>query len=342
MELNSDTPTLGTVALHGNGLAVARCGDLLIDMGFKVQRVLWHPQLPSQARKKSRFLEYYGHRHRPVRWNLSSEAQDGGLSHDESRLSNVDIFIYDSLLPAETLDALREEVPVVCSLTPFGMSMSTCEDEYSEVFTEAVTGLMATNGYPSAPPRVAGFPIAAHLGAIAAATASLAALLQYRTSGKRVIVDAAWFDACMIVPGTFLGKRDLDPKVGNRHPSAAPWSSYSARDGEVVICCGDNGQWLRLLGAMDLPELATDSRFQNVESRVHNVASLDEVVQGWVSKHSVEEVVHLLWEARVPVADVLTPSAVLEKLIAEGYAEWSLDETGSLHLVPSPLVRIEG
>src|SRR5699024_6893872 len=69
-------------------------------------------------------------------------------------------------------------------------------------------------------------------------------------------------------------------RMGNAHPSIAPYETFHAADQSVALAVGTDGQFTRLCEVLGIPELATDDRFTNNPARVaHRVelrAALEE------------------------------------------------------------------
>ena len=57
---------------------------------------------------------------------------------------------------------------------------------------------------------------------------------------------------------------------GNRHPSIAPYESYAAADGDLIIAAANNKLFAGVCAALDRPDLLDDPRFvDNPTRRAH-------------------------------------------------------------------------
>jgi crotonobetainyl-CoA:carnitine CoA-transferase CaiB-like acyl-CoA transferase len=83
------------------------------------------------------------------------------------------------------------------------------------------------------------------------------------------------------------------------------WNSYAAKDGHVAVVALSEGQWRGLMMAIDNPDLATDTRFSDFLSRVHNAEAGTQVVAQWMARHTTEEIVTALRRQKVPCGPVL-------------------------------------
>ena len=94
----------------------------------------------------------------------------------------------------------------------------------------------------------------------------------------------------------YLTTGQVSRRMGNQHPSIAPYETLAAKDGRLVVCCGNEGQFRRLGGVLGVPSLADDPRFRTNADRVaHRVALVRQLekrlgtdtVDTWVEKLTV-------------------------------------------------------
>jgi crotonobetainyl-CoA:carnitine CoA-transferase CaiB-like acyl-CoA transferase len=58
--------------------------------------------------------------------------------------------------------------------------------------------------------------------------------------------------------------------LGNSHPSIEPFATYRARDGDLMICAGNDRQFRALVAELGIAELADDPAFSTNAARVEN------------------------------------------------------------------------
>jgi formyl-CoA transferase len=93
-------------------------------------------------------------------------------------------------------------------------------------------------------------------------------------------------------------------RLGNRHPSIAPYETLRCRDGLIAVACGTDDQFVRLAKALDLGWLADDPRFTTNADRVtHRVELVDEL-ESRLSFHDSKFWKQVLNDADVPVGVV--------------------------------------
>jgi CoA:oxalate CoA-transferase len=96
--------------------------------------------------------------------------------------------------------------------------------------------------------------------------------------------------------------------AGHKVRRIAPWNSYPARDGRVMICAYTDRQWDALKDLIGLD----DERFDDRLERIRLVEELDARVAEWTISRPKWEVAHLLQELGVPSSPVLQPLEVIE------------------------------
>jgi crotonobetainyl-CoA:carnitine CoA-transferase CaiB-like acyl-CoA transferase len=100
--------------------------------------------------------------------------------------------------------------------------------------------------------------------------------------------------------------------VGNGHDAIAPYGTYPAADGDVVIANLGERFWPKIARAIGRPELVDDDRFRTNADRLRNRRELDALIAAETRTRTVAE-----WEAAfgagdVPHAPVLSVGQVLD------------------------------
>jgi crotonobetainyl-CoA:carnitine CoA-transferase CaiB-like acyl-CoA transferase len=139
-------------------------------------------------------------------------------------------------------------------------------------------GLMSITGEPDgAPgggPMKVGVAITDLLTGMYAASAVLAALAWRERSGKGQHVDLALLDVQVAALANqaenFLVSGAAPRRLGNAHPNIVPYQSFAARDGQLVLAVGNDGQFARLCEVLGAPAVAADSRFATNAARVRH------------------------------------------------------------------------
>src|SRR5439155_2401797 len=103
------------------------------------------------------------------------------------------------------------------------------------------------------------------------AYAIAAALANVRAGAPGVHIDVPMFGCTLAIAALqtseyFVTGRN-PAKLGSAHPRNAPYQAFHAADGFFAIAAGNQGLWLKVLGVVDLPELAHDARFATTRDR---------------------------------------------------------------------------
>jgi crotonobetainyl-CoA:carnitine CoA-transferase CaiB-like acyl-CoA transferase len=199
---------------------------------------------------------------------------------------------------------------VICDITAFGNTGPRTGEALSEAQVQALAGLVDTTGIPGEPPVPIGVPVVGHATGTYAAAGVLAALRVKRLQGFGQRVDVAMFDSAFLSLNAFLagvltGQADDRSRLGNRHPTVAPWNLYETADGWIYICAGNQGQWERLCAAMGRAGLAP--QFATQGARIDGVEEIDAAIEAWTRTQGTAECVDRLGAAGVacgPIAPI--------------------------------------
>lgn len=207
--------------------------------------------------------------------------------------------------------ALRPGNPglVYCSITGFGRAEGAVLPGY-DLLVQAVGGLMSITGAPDGDPSKVGVALVDVLTGQNALTGILLALRERdRTGlGSRVDVDllGSLLAALTNQASSTLATGASPGRLGNAHPSIAPYELFRAADRELVVAVGNDRQFAAFAAVLNLPSLAADERFDTNEERVRHRAELRAVLEPVLSGRRAAEWVEAFAAARVPAGLVNT------------------------------------
>jgi formyl-CoA transferase len=139
---------------------------------------------------------------------------------------------------------------VYCSITGFGSGPGGELPGYDFV-VQALGGLMSITGPPDGEPTKVGVALVDVLTGKDAVIGILAALRERETSGRgqRVEVNllSSLLGSLVNQTSAFLTTGTSPGRMGNRHPSIAPYETLRCRDGLIAVACGNDAQFARLL-----------------------------------------------------------------------------------------------
>lgn len=292
---------------------------VLADFGAKVTKVerpgigdetrAWGP--PVDERGKATYFQ-------SVNRNKHSVALDLNSPEDRERLLELareaDVLI-ENFRPG-VLDRfglgyedLRGENPglVYCSLTGFGSGAGAELPGY-DLLIQAMGGLMSITGEPDGPPQKAGVALVDVIAGLFATVGILAALRHRDRSGEGQRVEVDLFSsllAALVNQGSaYTVAGSVAQRMGNSHPSIAPYDVYAASDGDIVLAVGNDAQFGRLCEVLGSPALAEDPRFVTNSDRVSNREALRRELEQRLSSATPATWAKRLADARVPAGEV--------------------------------------
>jgi formyl-CoA transferase/CoA:oxalate CoA-transferase len=111
--------------------------------------------------------------------------------------------------------------------------------------------------------------------------------------------------------GIYFATGRSAPRMGNRHPTIAPYETFAASDGDFVLAVGNDEQWRRFCAVARLDALASDPRFQTNQARVSNHDALRPPLAARLSERPRGEWIRELTAAGVPCGSVRDVAEVL-------------------------------
>ncbi|GAA0671601.1 CoA transferase [Kitasatospora atroaurantiaca] len=204
---------------------------------------------------------------------------------------------------------------VYCSVTGFGSGAGADRPGYDFV-VQALGGLMSITGDADGGPTKAGVALVDVLTGKDAAIGVLAALAERARTGRgcRVEVNllSSLLGSLVNQAQSYLETGRPPGRLGNRHPSIAPYETLRCRDGLLAVACGNDGQFARLAATLGAPLLAEDERFATNAARVGHreelVAALEKLLA---------EADSAVWQERLTAAGV---PAGMVGTVADGFA----------------------
>ncbi|EAR25766.1 hypothetical protein A20C1_07798 [marine actinobacterium PHSC20C1] len=206
-------------------------------------------------------------------------------------------------------DELAAENPalVYCSVTGFGTGDGAHLPGY-DLLVQAVGGLMSVTGDPESDPTKAGVALVDVLTG-QNAVVGIQAALRVRDStgiGQRVEVNLlSSLLAALVNQSSAALNTGVSPKrMGNAHPSIAPYESFAAHDGPFVIAVGNDAQFARLTELLGLAPVSVDPRFSRNDKRVENRSQLRAILNGRLATETVAHWVDAMKVAGIPAGPV--------------------------------------
>lgn len=216
-------------------------------------------------------------------------------------------------LDFETLRASRPEL-VYCSITGFGSAGGASLPGY-DLLVQAVGGLMSVTGSPESEPSKVGVALVDVVTGQNAVIGILTALraLDDTGTGQRVEVNllSSLLSGLVNQASSTLTTGLAPQRMGNAHPSIAPYETLATADGPLAVAVGNDKQFRALTRVLSVPELGTDPRFADNSCRVAHRDELKALLEDRLRTGSAADWADRLTAAGVPAGKV---NSVVEAL----------------------------
>ncbi len=210
-------------------------------------------------------------------------------------------------LDYETVSARHPRI-VYCSISGFGQTGPRRAEPGYDAMIQAEGGLMSITGAADGPPFRLGVAIADIATGLFAAQGVLAAIYARERTGRGQHVDIGMLDsvtALLTYQAAIAFATGATPsRMGNRHPSIAPYDTFSAADGDFVLSVGNDDQFRRMCGLLGRPELPSDARFATNAARVTNYDALRPALLEAFAPWQRDPLLRALTDAGVPCGAV--------------------------------------
>ena len=220
-------------------------------------------------------------------------------------------------LDHESLRALNPRL-IYCSVTGFGQDGPYAERAGYDLMVQAMTGMMSITGRadtePGGGPLRVGVAVIDLFTGMYASNAILAALHVRDNAatgtGQGQHIDMALLDVGMAVLANqasgFLATGQAPGRMGNSHPSLAPYQDFPTQDGNMLLAIGNDGQFQRFCAAAGQPDWAVDARFTTNTLRVQHRTELIPMMEAVTRTRSTAAWIALLEDKAVPCGPINT------------------------------------
>ena len=194
---------------------------------------------------------------------------------------------------------------VYCSITGFGTGSALPGYDF---VVQAMGGLMSITGAADGEPHKVGVALVDVLTAKDAVAAILAALRHRDRTGQGQHVEvnllASLLGSLANQASSYLATGRAPGRMGNQHPSIAPYETLHCGSELLAVACGNDAQFRALAKTLGVPGLAEDPRYATNGERVRNRAELVVVLESALAARGAAEWQALLTAAGVPCGPV--------------------------------------
>ncbi|RPF31000.1 CaiB/BaiF CoA-transferase family protein [Streptomyces sp. TLI_185] len=294
---------------------------LLADLGADVVKVerpgtgddtrAWQP--PTDQDGTSTYFLSVNRNKKSVTLDLTTEA---GLEQARALVAESDVLV-ENFRPG-TMERLglghrellaRHPELVYCSISGFGAGAGATIPGY-DLLVQAVGGLMSVTGDAEGEPTKAGVALVDVITGLHATLGILAALRHRDATGEgqRVEVNllGSLLSAMVNQASAFAVAGVVPGRLGNAHPSIAPYETFPTADRPLAIAVGNDRQFAALAEIVGEPGLALDDRFRTNADRVAHRTELRDILSERLHAAGADHWSSVLLAAGVPAGPVNT------------------------------------
>lgn len=226
---------------------------------------------------------------------------------------------------------------IIARVSGYGQSGRYSKQPGYASVAEALGGMRYLNGSPGEPPPRTGLSLGDSLAGMFTFQGVMMALYwrDAKGGGTGQLVDVSLVDSCFsmlesVVP-EYAAVGAVRQPSGTGIKGLAPSNLFKSRDDKwIIIAANQDSVFRRLVGVMDMPELAQDPRFSTHIARGVNQNEIESIVGEWARHYSSEELISILSTASVPGGPVYT--------IADIFADPYFDERELLIQLNDPVL----
>ncbi|MDG9706730.1 CaiB/BaiF CoA transferase family protein [Streptomyces sp. DH10] len=294
---------------------------LLADLGADVVKVerpgtgddtrAWHP--PADQDGTSTYFLSVNRNKRSIVLDLNTEA---GRERARALVGESDVLV-ENFRPG-TMERLglghkelraRNPELIYCSISGFGSGAGAAIPGY-DLLVQAVGGLMSVTGEAHGEPVKAGVALVDVITGLHASLGILAALRHRDATGEGQLVEvnllSSLLSALVNQASAFAVAGVVPGRMGNAHPSIAPYETLPTADRPLALAVGNDRQFAALAEAVGDPGLAVDDRFRTNADRVAQRAELRDILTERLGAAGADHWSTVLLAAGVPAGPVNT------------------------------------
>ena len=216
-------------------------------------------------------------------------------------------------------EVLRGKNPrlIYGAVSGFGCYGSYSDRPGYDIISQAMGGLMSVTGAKNGDPTRSGNAMGDILGGMNLVIGVLMALNVRTLTGKGQKVDVSLVDSVVAslenAYTRYFESGQLPVRNGNAYASIAPYDSYQAKDGQVIIACGNQKLYEKLCNeVLHMPWMITDERFLTVSLRVQNNEIQKKYIEEWTTQYTVNEIVENVLAKGIPAGPIYNVRQITE------------------------------
>ena len=308
-------------------LAGPYCSMMLGDMGADIIKVE-PPGIGDESRHfgppfingESTYFLSLNRNKRGITLNLKSE--EGCevvrrlIARSDVLLENFRPGVLDRLgFSYEVVRAIRPDI-VYCSISGFGLTGPMASRAAYDQILQGEGGIMSLTGPADGVPHKVGVPIADLTAGMLASYAVVSALFHRQRTGEGQRLDTSLLDGQISLltfqAGSYFATGRTPRRMGNRHPSIAPYETFPTADGFINIAVGNDALWAKFCRTLGLEAYEQDPRFRTNADRVLNRTELIPLIEERFRNESTAALQELLDRGGIPCGVIATLDQVFD------------------------------
>ena len=225
---------------------------------------------------------------------------------------------------------------VYCSISGFGSGEGRDLPGY-DLLVQAMGGLMSITGDDE--PTKAGVAVVDVLTGLHATVAVLAALRHRDLTGSGQHVEVSLLSALLSSlvnqSSAYVGAGEVPQRLGNAHPSIAPYDLFATADRPMIVAVGNDAQFRRLAEVLQRPDLADNPDYRTNADRVAHRDNLKADLERVLRTHGADDWQRALTASGIPCGPINTIEQAFEQASRLGLDP--VVDAGGMPVVANPV-----
>lgn len=207
----------------------------------------------------------------------------------ERLLAGADILVHN-LRPGVTRDlgmdaasaCARHPHLIYCEISAFGHKGPLASHPGYEPLIQAFSGLSSTNGGPDDPPMRSAASLCDQGSGMWLVIGALALLARRARTGRGGVVNTSLLETALSwnaqKSDAWLNEGRLPQRHRSGHPGMVPYEAFETADEPMLVCCGNDRLFAKLVQELGRPHWIEDARYATNRARLqHKEALLSEL-----------------------------------------------------------------
>lgn len=199
-----------------------------------------------------------------------------------------------------------------------------------DIVSQGMGGLMSITGAEGGEPTRSGNAMGDILGGMNLVIGVLLAVHARDLTGVGQRIDVSLVDSVVASLENayvrYFKSEQIPERTGNAYASIAPYDTYMAKDGRVILACGNQKLYEKFCTeVVDMPWMVTDERFLTVPLRVKNNKIQKAYIEEWSKQYTVDEIVEKMLGKGIPAAPLYDVKQITEDVHIAGAREMFIE-----------------